>query len=182
MIRTNLPRAVLVACLAVALGRGQQAVASATLPAQRQLADRQLPPLPLRAEGRWIVNARNERFKLACVSWSGAQERWFVPSGLWAAHRDDIARLAASTGWVNCVRLVWSTEMALRGSNGSATVPEEAISANPDLVGRGPLEVLDAVVASLAAMGLVVVLDNHSSDAIWCCSVTDGNGLWCGFY
>jgi hypothetical protein len=23
-----------------------------------------------------------------------------------------------------------------------------------------------------------VILDNHSSDAMWCCDITDGNGLW----
>ena len=26
--------------------------------------------------------------------------------------------------------------------------------------------------------GLMVILDNHSSDAIWCCNLEDGNGLW----
>jgi hypothetical protein len=24
----------------------------------------------------------------------------------------------------------------------------------------------------------MVILDNHSSDAMWCCKITDGNGLW----
>jgi hypothetical protein len=31
----------------------------------------------------------------------------------------------------------------------------------------------------LSLQGLMVVLDNHSSDAMWCCNMTDGNGLWC---
>jgi endoglucanase len=26
--------------------------------------------------------------------------------------------------------------------------------------------------------GLLVILDNHSSDAMWCCGLADGNGLW----
>lgn len=26
--------------------------------------------------------------------------------------------------------------------------------------------------------GLMVILDNHSSDAMWCCGLDDGNGLW----
>jgi endoglucanase len=34
------------------------------------------------------------------------------------------------------------------------------------------------VVRDLAAAGLMVVLDNHNSDAEWCCSFTDGNTLW----
>jgi len=28
------------------------------------------------------------------------------------------------------------------------------------------------------SQGLLVILDNHTSDAIWCCSISDGNGLW----
>ena len=26
--------------------------------------------------------------------------------------------------------------------------------------------------------GLYIILDNHTSDAIWCCSFEDGNGMW----
>jgi len=25
---------------------------------------------------------------------------------------------------------------------------------------------------------MLVILDNHSSDTIWCCNLGDGNGLW----
>jgi hypothetical protein len=32
---------------------------------------------------------------------------------------------------------------------------------------------------SLLLQGLMVILDNHSSDAMWCCNLEDGNGLWC---
>jgi hypothetical protein len=26
--------------------------------------------------------------------------------------------------------------------------------------------------------GLYIILDNHTSDAIWCCTFEDGNGMW----
>ncbi|KAF8059377.1 hypothetical protein HT031_005182 [Scenedesmus sp. PABB004] len=170
--------------------------------------------LPLRTAGRWIVDAKGERVRLKCSSWSGAQvgwdgralaaagcarggslrpatrrrrrmappppvqERWYVPSGLWAVQRDVVPALLRSAGF-NCVRLVWSLEMALGRANGSAAVvPPAAVAANPDLVGKPPLAVLDAVIAAIARAGLLVVLDNHSSDAMWCCGLTDGNGLW----
>jgi endoglucanase len=38
--------------------------------------------------------------------------------------------------------------------------------------------VFDAVIAALAAEGIYVILDNHTSNADWCCSNTDGNGFW----
>jgi len=36
------------------------------------------------------------------------------------------------------------------------------------------LDILDKVINSLASYGLFVILDNHMSDADWCCSGTNG--------
>lgn len=107
-----------------------------------------LPPLPLSTAGRHIVDASGRRLKLRCVSWSGGQEAWFAPSGLWAQHQRVIAGLAASGGF-NCVRLVVSLEMVLGCKNGSAVVPSQALAANQDLHGATPLQVLDAVIAAV---------------------------------
>jgi aryl-phospho-beta-D-glucosidase BglC (GH1 family) len=105
--------------------------------------------LPLKTKGQHIVDAGSKRFKLQCVSWSGAQEKWFVPSGLWQQPASTITTLAKQAGF-NCIRIVWSTEMVLRSANGTATVPQQAVSANPGLVGKSPLQVMDAVIASIA--------------------------------
>lgn len=40
------------------------------------------------------------------------------------------------------------------------------------------MEVFDATVKSLVNAGVMVILNNHISDAMWCCGLTDGNGLW----
>ena len=49
-------------------------------------------PKWLSTRGRHIIDgSTGERFKLRCASWSGAQEKWYVPSGLWAQHRSVIA-------------------------------------------------------------------------------------------
>ena len=40
------------------------------------------------------------------------------------------------------------------------------------------MEVFDETVHALANAGVMVVLNNHISDAIWCCGEDDGNGLW----
>ena len=40
------------------------------------------------------------------------------------------------------------------------------------------MEVFDATVKSLVNAGVMVILNNHISDAEWCCGKWDGNGLW----
>jgi endoglucanase len=57
-------------------------------------------------------------------------------------------------------------------------VEVSAVSANPSLYGLTSMQVFDKTVEALTNAGLGVVLNNHISDAMWCCSTTDGNGLW----
>lgn len=40
------------------------------------------------------------------------------------------------------------------------------------------MEIFDKTVESLTSSGVAVILNNHMSDAGWCCSDTDSNGLW----
>jgi endoglucanase len=139
------------------------------------LADpgRPLPALPLRAEGRWILDGKGQRIKLVAVNWYGAEERDYVVAGLDRAPLPELALRIRELGY-NTVRLPWSNEMFER----NPVIAEALVSKNPQLAGKRALEVLDAVIAALAHQGLLVVLDNHNSDADWCCSDTDDNGLW----
>ncbi len=129
-----------------------------------------LPALPLHTEGRWILDADGARFKLAGVNWYGFEELDYVPAGLELAALDDIAATIAALGF-NSVRLPFSIEMVEQ----TAPVPLAPVAANPDLEGRTPLEVMDAVIDALSHEGLVVILDNHSSEAVW---YDDSHGLW----
>jgi len=74
----------------------------------------------------------------------------------------------------NAVRLLWSNQIV----ETNPIIRGQAVAANPDLAGRHALDVFDRVGASLAASHFMVILDNHVSDATWCCSDTDSNGLW----
>ena len=132
-----------------------------------------LPPLPLRAEGRWILDATGARFKFAAVNWYGAEEMDYVPAGLEIADVRNIALRIRDLGF-NAVRLPWSNEMVAL----NPVVADAVVSANPSLQGKTALEMFDAVIDALAHEGLVVILDNHVSDADWCCSDADQNGLW----
>lgn len=73
----------------------------------------------------------------------------------------------------NAVRLPWSNEMYEANPVG----PDYAIPANSWFRGRHALHVFGATVQSLTRHGVMVVLDNHNSDAEWCCG-DDGNDLW----
>lgn len=145
--------------------------AAMLLPAAGRSAQR--PALPLHTQGRWIVDARNRPIELASVSWYGADQNDFVPGGLDRARLADIARLIRSMGF-NSVRLLWANETFER----NPVVPDYAVRANPEFRGKHAMDVFDSVVAALAREHLMIVLDNHMSRADWCCSETDGNGLW----
>ncbi len=148
-------------------------------PRIEQLEGRELPActgvvLPLHTQGRWILDANDCPFSFHSVNWYGAEELDYVPAGL---ERQDIHTIAAEVRGMgfNSVRLLWSNEMY---ENDPVIDDPAVLAANPDLLGRTALQVFDAVVNALAAEGLLVILDNHTSDAGWCCSNQDGNGLW----
>jgi len=56
-------------------------------------------------------------------------------------------------------------------------VPDYVLAANPKLRALHALTVFDRVVGDLTQEGLLVILDNHNSNAEWCCG-DDGNDLW----
>ncbi len=132
-----------------------------------------LPALPLHTSGRWILDANGNRFKLTSVSWYGFDSPDFVAAGLDHASLPSIARLIRQLGF-NSVRLPFSNQLV----ETNPTVQAARLSANPALQGLSAMAVLDHVIDALAAERIVVVLDNHVSRADWCCTDTDGNGLW----
>lgn len=132
------------------------------------------PKFPLRTSGRFIVRSDGRRVKFACVNWSGGDQKDGVVGGLQKRRASDIAITFKRMGF-NCVRLPWSVWMV---QTNPVVTSEQLLAANQDLKGRTTLEIFDAVISALAAAEVMVVLDNHNSDGIWCCSVTDENGMW----
>jgi endoglucanase len=131
------------------------------------------PPMPLSTSGRYIVDRSGRRVRLAGVNWYGAHEDDGVASGLERTGRQALARRIARHGF-NSVRLpfsLWMTEQA-------TPVPDDYLAANPDLSGSTPMRVYDACVEALTDAGLIVIPNCHTLDAGWCCSESDGNGLW----
>ncbi|MPY33014.1 glycoside hydrolase family 5 protein [Streptomyces adustus] len=146
---------------------------------------------PLSTSGRYIVDAAGNRFRLKSANWDGAQGSWTgsgsitdpanhhagqnsygIPLGL---DRVPLAALLADFHalGINSIRLPFSNEMI----HATATVPDAAVAANPQLRGRTPLQVFDSVVAALTQEGFAVILNNHTNTSRWCCGV-DGNERW----
>ncbi|MGB6686853.1 MAG: cellulase family glycosylhydrolase [Terracidiphilus sp.] len=128
---------------------------------------------PLHTEGHRIVDAAGHAVRLTSVNWYGFDEKEYVPGGLDHAPLAEILEQIRLLG-VNSVRLPWANETLEH----NPTVPDYAVAANPQLRGKQAMEVMDAVIGALARAHIMVILDNHVSRADWCCSESDGNGLW----
>ncbi len=146
---------------------------------------------PLSTRGRYVVDARGDRFKLKSGNWHGASGTWTgsgdiadpanhhagekadrIPLGLDRAPMDAIIDGFAELG-LNSVRLPFSNQMV----HDTAVLPDASVAANPALRGKTPLQVYDAVVDRLTARGIAVILNNHTTTTRWCCGV-DGNERW----
>ena len=128
---------------------------------------------PLHTEGHRIVDDSGRPVRLTSVNWYGFDQKEFVAGGLDHAPLATIVAQIRAIG-VNSVRLPWANETVEH----NPVAPDYAVAANPQFKGKHAMEVMDAVIAELARAHIMVILDNHVSRADWCCSETDGNGLW----
>lgn len=126
------------------------------------------------------------RVKLACVNWAAHLEPMLAegldkkPVGHITAHIKDMG--------YNCVRLTWATYMFTRYARTTVAqsfhrlgLREARIGIarnNPGFLNLTVVEAQQAVVEELVRKGLMVVLDNHVSQPMWCCGDHDGNGFF----
>ncbi|KAM3423455.1 hypothetical protein BST61_g886 [Cercospora zeina] len=146
---------------------------------------------PLRTAGREIVDANGARVKLASVNWYGASDIYFVPGGLDFRHRDEIAATIKKMGF-NSVRFPYSDQMVIE----NPVIPPEFLSANLDLLDdygdhgsdlersadelEGPraLDVYNACVKSMTDAGLIVIPNDHITNAHWCDGMNLCDSSW----
>jgi len=130
------------------------------------------PAFPLHTSGAYLVDANGTRVRLNAVSWYGAESKDFVVAGLQTASLSSIVQVIHRQGF-NTVRLPWSNELF----ESNPVVDNRKLTANPSLQGKKALAVFDQVIDALTHAGIMVILDNHNSNAEWCCG-DDGNTLW----
>ncbi|MCX5610933.1 glycoside hydrolase family 5 protein [Streptomyces sp. NBC_00047] len=200
MRRPLLPAVLAAALLLGALGASQATASTTTAPAATAvtavtagtpavLSDSWRAPLSTR--GRYVVDAEGNRFKLKSANWHGAQGSWNgsgdindpashhdgekadqMPLGL---DRAPIPRILAGFHelGINSIRLPFSNEML----HDQRPVSDASVAANPNLRGKTPLQVFDAVIAATTAEGFAVILNNHTITSRFCCGL-DGNERW----
>ncbi|CAL0327976.1 unnamed protein product [Lupinus luteus] len=144
--------------------------------------------LPLSTNGRWIVNENGKRVKLACVNWVSHSET-MLAQGLNKRPLDELSKSIKDMGF-NCVRLTWPILLAINDSLASTTIRDHFHSLglnqtiiglqkkNPSIVDLPLIKAFQAVVDSLGKKKVMVILDNHVSQPLWCCAQTDGNGFF----
>jgi len=156
--------------VAVAVVAGALWAAGAGVAARAE--DAKIVP-PLHTQGNRILDANGRPVRLTSVNWYGFDEKDYVAGGL---NRAPLARIVEEIReiGVNSVRLPWANETLER----NPVAPDYAVAANPQFKGMHAMSVMDAVIDALARAHIMVILDNHVSRADWCCSESDGNGLW----
>lgn len=154
--------------LALALGCGSSTATTTAPP----LVTTTQPVFPLHTSGAAIVDANGSRVTLNAVNWYGADSTDYVVAGLQVASLQSIVAEIKGLGF-NSVRLPWSNQLV----ETNPVVGSYALAANPGLQGQNALSILDQVVSALTSAGIMVILDNHTSNAEWCCG-NDGNTLW----
>ncbi|MEU5216877.1 cellulase family glycosylhydrolase [Streptomyces sp. NPDC020807] len=146
---------------------------------------------PLSTRGRYVVDADGDRFKLKSGNWAGAQgtyegsgdiadvtnhqadqNSYNIPLGLDRKPIDQILADFHALG-LNSIRLPFANAMM----RDTTIVPDRAVAANPQLKGKTPLQVIDAVVQELTDDGFAVILNNHTTTYRFCCGL-DGNERW----
>lgn len=142
-------------------------------------------PGPLHADSRWIENTSGQRVKLVSANWYGAEEADFIPGGLNCESLSTIAHEIAADGF-NSVRLPWSNAMLEEDPPvcSPSTIDRPCIDpaflvANQNLMwGGDALSIYQSVIEALARANVMVIVDDHSTDAQWQSGAE--NGVWWG--
>ena len=129
---------------------------------------------PLSTNGMKIVDQTGRRVKLAGTNWSGGHAKRHCVAGLDRLPLSQLCQKIKKDLGMNVVRLTFSLQLFYDNN----IIPNNLLSANPQLHGLTALEVFDKTIEEITKTGLMVYLNNHTSKSQWCCSNNDGDGLW----
>src|SRR4051812_3038719 len=150
--------------LVVALGSGSLSPASGNLGVTRAVAA--TTSANGTGDGFWhavgsrLVDAHGDPVRSTGVNWFGMETSNHTFHGLWTRSYRSMIDQMAQLGY-NTVRVPYSNDILRAG----VTANGIDYSQNPDLQGRSPLQILDAVIAYAGSKGLRVILDRHRPDS-----------------
>ena len=123
-----------------------------------------IPLSPLSAVGNQFVDAMNNKVRLRGFNWYGCEGTNILPHGLYTkgVGYKDILNFMAELGF-NFLRLPFADEMLTSTLTfGTVGGPQFIdVTANPDLIGKTPLQAIDIILAYAYTVGIRVLLDQH---------------------
>ncbi len=120
----------------------------------------------LHTSGVWIVDDKGCKVRLASVTWYGMQTDYFVPAGLDILPYFEIMQRIKALGF-NSIRVPLSDELVKDNARITITqhIGEQGKTNWNTFHGQHPLTILDTIVQTAHQLGLLIILDNHSSSA-----------------
>jgi aryl-phospho-beta-D-glucosidase BglC (GH1 family) len=116
---------------------------------------------PLSTRGSRIVDANGKAVQLAGVNWFGMNSLIYVPHGLWANGYKEMISQMKEVGF-NLIRLPFSYDSLFANTASIRDGINYFIGSNQELVGKRPIEVMDAVIQEAGRQGMMVLLDNQN--------------------
>lgn len=123
----------------------------------------------LSRKGNQLVDESGKTVRLTGVNWFGFETGNLSPHGLWARDWFGVLKQVKELGF-NSVRIPFTDAMLEPGAEAQSVNtygtdpyrPGDITAMNKELVDKSPLEMLDQIIAGCRALGLKVILDNHS--------------------
>ena len=125
--------------------------------AQRPMESQNWVQPPLATRGSDIVDRTGRSLLLRGVNWFGFETEDHVVHGLWKRNYKALITQVKDLGY-NFIRLPYSVQMVLRDES---RVKGIDMNLNPDLNGKKPLEVMDAIIQEAGRQGIMILLDSH---------------------
>ncbi len=116
---------------------------------------------PLSTRGNQIVDATGKPVQLAGVNWFGINSLIHVPHGLWANGYKEMISQMKDVGF-NMIRLPFSYDSLKADAASIRDGINYNIGSNVELVGKRPIEVMDAIIKEAGRKGMLVLLDNQN--------------------
>ncbi len=128
---------------------------------------------PLSTQNRNVVDVFGKPVKLHCANWYGAHMEEFVVDGLHVQNLSNLSSTIVNMGF-NCIRLPFSLDLWFK----NPLVDNRFVAANLQLQGLRTMEIFDKTIESLSNHSVITILNNHNSEAGWCCKLNSQEGIW----
>lgn len=117
-----------------------------------------IAPGYLSTSGSKILDSQGRETRILGINWFGGSTWNKAPHGLWARNYKSMVAQMASMGF-NTLRYLFCNDML---DDDASAVSAVNFTLNPELRGKSPLEIMDAVIAAAGEQGMRVIINSWS--------------------